>query len=306
MLIRTFLMAIAGLVPCCLAKFEPYALHGGLVSAIAGQDYFIIAADTRLSDGGYNILTRNHLSSRMYAANECGISGVFEGDGSVKIPDADESTEQMEKICATKCPTFIASSGCSSDCEALKRQIRSELNSHQNWNYGDNSLTPTGVANLLGHILYSRRSFPFYSFCIVAGLEEAGHGHVHIYDAIGSHERVSVACTGNGKEMLQPTLDRLFSTKIDDSKDTEDVQVQRDGRAVTAAKQRIGLKLQPPVETYVKCDSERAMSLLLRGYRSVAEREISVGDNVVIVCVKRNSSDNGFEVKAMKYPLKKH
>lgn len=40
------------------AGFEPYANNGGTVVAVAGQDYCIIAADSRLSDG-YTILSRN-------------------------------------------------------------------------------------------------------------------------------------------------------------------------------------------------------------------------------------------------------
>lgn len=40
------------------AGFEPYANNGGTVVAVAGPDYCIIAADSRLSDG-YTILSRN-------------------------------------------------------------------------------------------------------------------------------------------------------------------------------------------------------------------------------------------------------
>ena len=40
------------------AKFEPYADNGGTVVGIAGRDYAIIAADTRLSEN-YMIRSRN-------------------------------------------------------------------------------------------------------------------------------------------------------------------------------------------------------------------------------------------------------
>ena len=54
-----------------------------------------------------------------------------------------------------------------------------------------------------------------------------------------------------------------------------------------ASKQRVGLKLRPPVETFVSCSSDEAVSLLVKGYRSVAEREIAVGDNIVVCVIQR-------------------
>jgi 20S proteasome subunit beta 6 len=211
------------------------------------------------------------------------------------------------------CPIFIASSGCSSDCESLKRQIRSEINAHMHWNHGYKTLTPSGVANLLSQTLYSRRSFPYYSFCILAGLEPSGHGHVHVYDAIGSHERVGIASAGNGKEMLQPILDRLFASEgsKDDFK-SHGTRLKRDDRAVLASHQRVGLKLQPPVGTHVMCDCKVAEGLLVKGYRSVAEREISIGDNIVVCVIQReikevsSKDDILFSMQVKRYPLKQH
>ena len=317
---------------CHAQKFEPYVLNGGLVSAVAGPDFVIIASDTRLSQG-YEILTRNHLSSRLWSvvshgrvhADECAssenendglYSSLIHDDGSVCIP----SKPTSKQILKFHSPTFIASAGCASDCEALKRQMRYEMNSHVNWNYGLDTMTPSGIANVLGQTLYSRRGFPFYSFCILAGISSkktSGHGVVHTYDAIGSHECVAVATAGTGREMLQPILDRLFSstssadTKAEDRVTKKKESIQRDGLAVNALKQRVGLKLKPPVETFVSCDVDEAVSLLVRGYKSVAEREIAVGDNIVVCVVKRcedeeNIDEEHCSLQVLRFPLKQH
>lgn len=304
------------------SSFEPYTLNGGLVSAIAGKDYLIIASDSRLTDGGYEILSREYLSSRIWSATDLHCDGI-QNDGSVVIPSdtfgpSTSESDARLPLSNTKyefhsCPTFIASSGCASDCESLKRQIRSEINAHMHWNHGYNTLTPSGVAVLLSQTLYSRRSFPFYSFCILAGIERDGHAHVHVYDAIGSHERVGIASAGNGKEMLQPILDRLFASEgSNDDMKSHETRLKRDDRAVLAFHQRVGLKLQPPVETYVLCDCKIAEALLVKGYRSVAEREISIGDNVVVCIIQRKEKDVSsedstvFSMEVKRYPLKQH
>lgn len=297
------------------SQFEPYVLNGGLVSAIAGKDYLIIASDSRLTDGGYEILSREYLSSRIWSATDVDCHCI-KHDGSLVLPSDTIVPTSMESDRNSynyfhSCPTFITSSGCASDCESLKRQLRSEINAHMHWNHGSKTLTPTGVANLLSQTLYSRRSFPFYSFCILAGMEQSGHAHVHVYDAIGSHERVGIASAGNGKEMLQPILDRLFSSEGPNDTIPHGTRLQRDDRAVLASQQRVGLKLQPPVGTHVLCDCKMAEALLVKGYRSVAEREISIGDNIVVCVIQREeknaqSEENVFSMQVKRYPLKQH
>eukprot|EP00956_Cyclotella_meneghiniana_P013276 scaffold19059_cov39-Cyclotella_meneghiniana.AAC.3 len=125
-------------------------------------------------------------------------------------------------------PILIGSAGCASDCESLKRRFRLELDALEcNFSSFSSSsnLGVQSVANLLQQVLYGRRSFPYYAFCVVAGIDnhcdfDSREGAVYVYDAIGSYERVAVGCSGTGREMLQPILDRLFSEssrrRIDD------------------------------------------------------------------------------------------
>lgn len=342
LLLVVFLL-LAAPSPTTANDFEPYTLNGGLVSAVAGRDFVVVASDTRLTNG-YEILSRNHLSSRLWVASSGSTdhppSPLVSGDGSVLVPPPTDERPAVPPppFPIRRPPTFVASAGCASDCEALKRQIRSEIGSHVDWNCGGRTMSPTGVANLLGQTLYARRGFPFYSFCIAAGLGDAGGGAgggvVHVYDAIGSHERVAVACAGTGKEMLQPVLDRSFASSASGSargsggpgggaqegvgggggSSAEPIgengprsELVRDGRAVRASEQRIGLRLRPPVETCVTCGAEEAMALLVRGYRSVAEREIAVGDSVVL-CLIRNGGgkDSPCTMEVFHHPLKKH
>ena len=77
------------------AGFEPYANNGGTVVAVAGRDYCIIAADSRLSDG-YTILSRN-------------VSRVHQLSGD----------------------THLATAGCWADTQGLLRLLRVRF-SHSN------------------------------------------------------------------------------------------------------------------------------------------------------------------------------
>jgi len=254
-------------------QFDPYTLNGGLVSAVAGRDFVVLAADTRLvGDSGYDLLGRNHV--RLWGVeNDIEIPSIYETEATEPLKE--HSTLSIHHA------AFVASAGCASDCEELKRTVRYKLRAATDVR---NRHAVGSVARLLSQVLYSRRVFPFYSFCVVAGVEKDGGGAVFTYDAIGSHERVRAACNGQGKELMQPILDRSFGTPTTSTFD--DYLVDK------------------PELLRVNCSKEDTLDALLDAYRSVSERDTMVGDQVVFVVLRKNGDACTCEV--LTAPLKEH
>lgn len=156
------------------ASTPMYENNGGTVIAIAGDSFAILAADTRLSKD-YSILTRN--SSRIW-----------------------ELTPRA----------WIGVGGCMADVLALIKILQTEIKQYE-WEQGR---TPSisVISQLLSTVLYQRRSQPFYSFCILAGVDESAHGAVFTYDAVGSFEKVRVACVGGAQAIVLPILDQMMQS----------------------------------------------------------------------------------------------
>jgi len=51
-------------------RFNPYRDNGGTVAAIAGDDFVVIASDTRLTNGGYGIMSREQ--SKLFQLSDKG------------------------------------------------------------------------------------------------------------------------------------------------------------------------------------------------------------------------------------------
>jgi len=155
--------------------FEPYVNNGGTTVGVAGKDFVVMGADTRLSEG-YSIHTR--MSSKLI---------------------------QLTNKCV------LASAGMQGDMAALHKtlKIRLEMYKHST----GKEMPTTAIAQLLGNTLYYKRFFPYYAFNVLGGLDEAGFGCVFSYDAVGSFERVRYSASGTGQTLVMPFLDNQIARK---------------------------------------------------------------------------------------------
>lgn len=158
-----------------MRRFSPYEFNGGTTVAVAGADFAIVAGDTRMSSG-YEILSR-HQSKLHTLTPQC----------------------------------VLAAAGCQTDVTELGRQLDAMVTQYKHHNEKDMS-TPA-AAQMLGNKLYSRRFFPFYAFCMIAGLDTEGRGAVYGYDAVGSFKRDDYGCMGSGQNFIMPLLDNLVGNK---------------------------------------------------------------------------------------------
>lgn len=143
--------------------------------AIAGEDYAVVAADTRLSSG-YSIHTRTQ-------------------DKSFKLSDK----------------TVLASTGCWCDTLSLTSLVRTRMQMYEHAH--NKTMSSNAVAQMISILMYNRRFFPYYVSNVLAGIDEDGRGVVYSYDPIGHMEKTTYRAGGSAGPLLQPVLDSQVGFK---------------------------------------------------------------------------------------------
>mgnify|MGYP002631805484 CR=1 FL=1 len=209
------------------ARFYPYDYNGGTVLAIAGADFAIVAGDTRMSTG-FSIKSRT-------------VSKIFE-----IVPG-----------------TTLGTGGFRGDITTLQKLLRAKVTQYAHRHREE--MKPHAVAQMLANTLYGKRFFPYYTWNVVAGLDENGVGVVYSYDPVGNYERVRVSVTGSGESLIQPLLDN---------------QLERQHQALGA---------KPPVLS-TDLTIEQTIELVKDAFVSASERDIRTGDCVEICIITKEGS----------------
>lgn len=118
------------------AEFSPYKDNGGTVVGVAGRNYVLFAADTRLKDD-YTISTRN-------------ITRLFEIDDGL----------------------LFSGSKCWTDVLALSKELKNAAMVYE-WEH-KMKLAIRPLSYLVSSKLYSRRFFPYYTFSLIGGIDAKG------------------------------------------------------------------------------------------------------------------------------------
>lgn len=155
--------------------FNPYVNNGGTGIAVAGIDFAVIAGDSRMSSG-YSIKTR-----------------------------------RSKKVVKITEKAALVSSGMQSDINTLRKTLMYQIELYKNKHGKDIEID--ALASLLSRVLFSRRFFPYYTFNLLAGIDESGNGCVFGYDAIGSYEKMKYGSVGTGKPLIDPVLDNQVAFK---------------------------------------------------------------------------------------------
>ena len=160
-----------------------YTDNGGSTLGITGQDFAILAGDTR-STSGYNINSR-------YSPKLFRIGGQGPENKGSKI--------------------VLSVVGFAADGNSLKERLDTIVKMYK-FQHGK-EMSVHACAQRLSHILYNKRFFPYYVHAILGGLDEEGKGALYSYDPVGSYEREQCRAAGAASSLIMPFLDNQVNLK---------------------------------------------------------------------------------------------
>lgn len=194
-------------------------MNGGSSLVIKGADYCLIASDTRQSDG-FKINSRY-------------------------VPKAFKLTETA----------VLATSGFSADGLALFKKLSQNLEWYKHAH--DKVMSTPAIAQMLSNTLYYKRFFPYYSFCLLGGIDEQGRGVSYSYDPLGSYGAEPYKSVGSASALILPFLDNQVGHKNQQGVQRTDM----------------------PLDT--------AISIAKDAFTSASERDIYTGDYLEIFVIKQ-------------------
>ena len=206
--------------------WSPYMDNGGTAVAIAGSDFAIVGGDTRLN-GNFNVLARDDTS----------------------------------KIFRLTDKTILCSTGMQADRLQLQQVLEHRIRWYKH-NNGGRTPSTAALAQMLSTILYGRRFFPYYTFNVIAGLDETGKGVCYSYDAVGCTEPLHYGTTGSGEPFVEPLMDCLINR-------------------INQSQHGVG---KPPREL----SYQEAMQMIRNAFTSAAERDVYTGDGATFHIITKD------------------
>ena len=156
--------------------------------------------------------------------------------------------------------TVLGTGGFRGDITTLQKLLAAKSTQYEHQH--NEGMLPHAVAQSLANTLYGRRFFPYYTWNVLAGLDENGVGVVYSYDPVGNYERVRVSVTGSGESLIQPLLDNVLERQH----------------------QALGAK-PPPLS--IDLELADAIDLVKDAFISAGERDIRTGDEVEICIITK-------------------
>ncbi|RHZ67785.1 hypothetical protein Glove_299g35 [Diversispora epigaea] len=161
-----------GGVPTSL-YFDPYDNNGGTALGLSGEDYSIVASDTRQSSG-FDIYSRCDQKATKLTENSVLALGGFRADG-----------------------------------RSLTKRIIQRMEWYRHAH--EKEMSFRAISQLLSVTLYSRRFFPYYAFSLLGGLDENGKGVVCSFDSVGSYHDEPSCVVGSGSALMQSFVDNQIA-----------------------------------------------------------------------------------------------